>query len=158
VPTISVFVIHRASLSVILVPTVRNEGPCYDDYIDTYNNGCNNPAEAFSVIDPAYGKITMCGQSGTYLWEGGSHYRDTDWYEIVLTESREIEFCCTAEFPLLMFLIDGTGGCGDYTTIESLPVDECIEGCISATVGPGHSGCGSDHRTGRRSTVVAGTS
>ncbi len=114
----------------------EDEGPCYEDYVDTYNSGCNNPAEAFYPIDPAYGRITVCGQSGTYLW-GGVNYRDTDWYEIVLTEPREITFCCTAEFPLMMFIFDGTGGCGDYYILESLPVDECTEGCITLPLDPG---------------------
>ncbi|MCK4513286.1 hypothetical protein KAW64_16170, partial [bacterium] len=62
----------------------EGEGPCYDDYIDTYNSGCNNPAEAFYSIDPAYGRITVCGSSGTYVVGGSMNYRDTDWYEIVL--------------------------------------------------------------------------
>ncbi len=113
----------------------ENEGPCYDDYIDTYNSGCNNPAEAFSDIAPAYGRTTICGLSGTFV-TGGTSYRDTDWYEIVLTEPREVEFCCTAEFPLQMFVIDGTEGCYG-STIESLSVDECTEGCITTTIGPG---------------------
>jgi hypothetical protein len=114
----------------------EGEEPCYDGYVDVFNSGCNNPAESFSHIDPAYGRITMCGLSGTYV-SGGNSYRDTDWYEIVLTESREIEFCCTAEFPLQMFIIDGILGCSDYDVLENLPVDECTEGCITITIGPG---------------------
>lgn len=57
-----------------------NEGePCLvDDDTDTTNPGCSAQARVFTEI----GHGTICGRSSTYLVQGVSHVRDTDWYRL----------------------------------------------------------------------------
>ncbi len=115
---------------------VEQEPWCEPEFEDTYNGGCNSSPYVFETVVPYYGTITICGTSGNYMY-GGSTYRDTDWYEVVVTEATDLVFRCIAEFPLQMILMNGTGGCLSYETIELLLVSECEEGVISAHVGAG---------------------
>jgi hypothetical protein len=111
------------------------EGDCYDGYVDTYNGGCNDPSEPFSILPESYGQpLVIWGTSGVF--DGGST-RDTDWYEIELSAPTEISFSCIAEFPVNMFIIDGTAGCGGFVIVYSTSAPECTEGSLTATIGPG---------------------
>jgi len=114
----------------------EQEPICEDEWVDVWDGGCNSSPEVFQTLTAYYGRITLCGTSGNYL-VGTSTYRDTDWYEMVLTEPTDVTFCCTAEFPLLIFLMDGTGGCGDYLVVDMQMADACVEACIQQTIGPG---------------------
>jgi hypothetical protein len=122
----------------IEIPICRffeGEADCYDGYFDVYNSGCNDPAEAFTVLPQSFGQpLVVTGRSGTY--DGTT--RDTDWYEIVLDAPTDISFCVTAEFMFQIALLDGTAGCAGFTIVDLIyDIPECTEACISATVGPG---------------------
>lgn len=114
----------------------ESEPICEDEWVDIWTGGCNSSPEAFQPIDAAYGRITLCGTSGTYLVSAANH-RDTDWFEIQLDDATDITFCCAAEFPLQIILIDGTAGCPSPTILDSGTVDACVEVCIQQTIGPG---------------------
>ncbi|MBM3307949.1 MAG: hypothetical protein FJY74_06470 [Candidatus Eisenbacteria bacterium] len=109
---------------------------CEDDWEDIWNGGCNSSPEVFQTLAPYYGRITVCGTSGTYLY-GSLNYRDTDWYEIELLETTTVRFGCTAEFPVLIFFINGTAGCGALEVVDMATADACDEAWVEATVGPG---------------------
>ncbi|MCD4689991.1 hypothetical protein K8S17_00865 [bacterium] len=114
----------------------EGEGPCYDEYVDNYNGGCNSSPEVFWTVYPGYGPVTICGQGGTYL-VGGSTYRDTDWYELTFTESRELTVTCTAEFDVQLLLIEGTGGCPAPTAVASDTQLACVEAGLTYMVTAG---------------------
>jgi hypothetical protein len=111
----------------------EGEPTCYDGYVDNYNGGCNSDPDVFQVLEPGCGTITVCGTSGVY---DGYSTRDTDWFQIALSEQSDLMFCCTAEFPLLIFLLDGNSGCDPYI-ITSATAGECEQACIQYTLGAG---------------------
>jgi hypothetical protein len=79
--------------------------------VDTVNGGCNSDPPVFSSIS-CY--ETVCG---TAAWDGTT--RDTDWYEIVITEQTEYTWTVEAEFPVHIGLAEtipaGSGDCEDHT-------------------------------------------
>jgi hypothetical protein len=87
----------------------EGEPVCFDGYADTFNGGCNSTIPVFSPI--ACGD-EVCGQAGTFD-TGGSSVRDTDWYEIVLTEDTQVSWTGIATFPMRLGIIgaDVTGEC-----------------------------------------------
>ncbi|MFC1572531.1 hypothetical protein ACFL6M_02925 [Candidatus Eisenbacteria bacterium] len=99
----------------------EGEEDCYDGYDDQFNGGCNTlPDPIFSTLNgTCEGEaFEVCGTAGTYLFEG-LHYRDTDWYELDITEESTVTFMCTANFQLLIFMIDGNNGCEGLEMIDS---------------------------------------
>jgi hypothetical protein len=73
---------------------------------DTINNGCNLVNPTFEMINPG---DKICG---TVWAEGGS--RDTDWFELVLTEPVEVVLHAFAETPVNFGLLNyGTGTPGN---------------------------------------------
>lgn len=80
--------------------------------VDTVNGGCNSTPNVFSTINCG---DTVCG-SGAF--NGAT--RDTDWYQLVLTQETGITFTVTAQFASLMGVVD-TGGipdCAFATTVN----------------------------------------
>jgi hypothetical protein len=104
----------------------EGEGECHDEWEDHFNGGCNSAAQTFSHLAgmPDGAPFVVCGTSGTYEAEGLS-YRDTDWYELEVATPSTITFECSAEFPLLIFMLDGNNGCEDFETIDDAEADEC---------------------------------
>jgi hypothetical protein len=82
----------------------EGEPPCGTDYYDEYNGGCNSVGWTM-VPGDAQGCATVCGKSGTYLYQGSS-YRDTDWFELTAAGG-VANASCTAEFPLQFIFIYG---------------------------------------------------
>jgi len=116
---------------------VEGEPNCGPNYVDMYNGGCNSTPFVFQDITGS-SPITMCGMSGTFLYNGLS-YRDTDWYRLNVTTTSTISYCCEAEFPLLIFFINGgTQNCLDYTILGSLTGSMCQQICLTFTVAPGY--------------------
>jgi hypothetical protein len=97
--------------------SLEGEPDCHDGYVDQFNGGCNSTPPVFSSVpcSPTGETITICGTSGTY---DDAAYRDTDWYELNITETNTITFMCTAMFPLAIFMIDGNNGCEGLTILE----------------------------------------
>ena len=114
----------------------EDEPPCEPEWLDIWNGGCNSTPAVFDTLVPYYGKIGLCGTSGNYTYSGMS-YRDTDWFEIHVEETTSLRYCCTAEFPVNVFLIDGNAGCGSIVVLASAGGDTCAEACVEYTVAPG---------------------
>jgi hypothetical protein len=112
----------------------EGEPTCYDEYVDTYNGGCNSSPYVFQNVNCG---DTICGTSGTYL-VGGNQYRDTDWFRVVLTSPTTLSWKVVAEFPLLIFIMNGgSENCSDYTILGSASVAECDTAFLSFAVQPG---------------------
>ena len=104
-----------------------------DEYVDTFNGGCNSDPYVYSPIN--CGDI-VCGTGSTYLFET-YNYRDTDWYELILTEPQTITWTMEAEFPPLIFILDAAGGCDDPIILNSGSGNPCEVISISADVTAG---------------------
>lgn len=115
----------------------ENEPPCRDDYEDNFNGGCCCYELSWTVIPPSTERIEVCGESGNYLYDGGLEYRDSDWYEIDVQQTGEITWCCTAEFPVTIILIDGREGCANFVLLEYAQAEPCQEACITRLLEPG---------------------
>ena len=80
---------------------------------------------------------TVCGSSGTFILDG-TNYRDTDWYEITLTERSHLKWSAVGEFLVLLAIIDpGSGDCSDYTVLSNTHGPACDTVTTSCEVGPG---------------------
>lgn len=95
----------------------EGEPDCADEYVDVTNGGCNSAAPyPFGTVNCGE---TLCGTSGNFLF-AGSQYRDTDWFRLVLTEAQQLTWSVTAEFDVLIFIINaGTENCSDYAILGS---------------------------------------
>jgi hypothetical protein len=78
---------------------------------DSVNGGCNSTPNVFSPI--------ACGQTyqGSGAFDGST--RDTDWYEVVVTEPTIFTWTVTAQFSSVVGLVEqivpGVSGCGNIT-------------------------------------------
>jgi hypothetical protein len=93
------------------------------------NGGCNADVPVFESI--AIGDV-ICGTA----WADGSS-RDTDWFEVVIDTPQTLTWSATAEFPLLIFIIDGNNGCDGLSILGQALADPCETAEVSATVSPG---------------------
>ena len=92
---------------------MEGEPDCYDGYNDIYNGGCNStPYPVFQIIEPTGEDITICGTTGVFQGDTWP-YRDTDWFQLDLTEGSNICLSGDAEVPCYFFILDGRGGCMD---------------------------------------------
>jgi len=78
---------------------------------DTFNGGCNNDPPVFSPIELG---DTYCG---TARWDGFT--RDTDWYEVVVTEETTFTWTVEGNFNVVAGLVAtipaGSDDCNDMT-------------------------------------------
>jgi len=112
--------------------TLEGEPPCYDGYIDTYNGGCNSQPPVFQPI--ACGE-TICGAGGTF---DDGWTRDTDWYEVQITEPMILTWHIEeAEFNLIGYIIKGTSGCSASEIIAGVSVPAGGSGSVGAALEPG---------------------
>ena len=112
----------------------EGEPTCYDRYDDEYNGGCNSDPYVFSTLELTCNTVTVCGTSGVY---DDNSTRDTDWFQIDLVDETDLSFCCTAEFPLQILVINGSQGCDGRQILYSGFGNECEEACIEATLPAG---------------------
>jgi hypothetical protein len=116
---------------------MEEEPPCEPEYYDSHNGGCNSDPPVFQYLEPSVNTIYLCGEAGVYPYQG-SCYRDTDWYEMVLDQPREIEFCCAAEFPLQILMVQpGATPCVDDVVLDFAQVDACELACLTLPLDPG---------------------
>ena len=114
-------------------PNAIREGECCPNWWDSFNAGChswcNQPV--FSAIQC---NQTICGTVYARSWQ-----RDTDWYQIVLTEQDSLTWTVTAEFaPLIAILGPGANGCVDYITYANPATDTaCGTVSVAACLQPG---------------------
>lgn len=110
----------------------EGEGDILDDDEDNFNGGCNSDPYAFSPIGL---NEVICGRNNTYTNQG-SAYRDTDWYEITITESGTLYWSGYASYSLRLFIL--TGDCNNLITLATdVNTDPCEMVQISANVTPG---------------------
>ena len=102
--------------------------PCGEDT----NGGCNSVPAVFTPLD--------VGETVYGLAWATNGTRDTDWYRFTLTRASKVTWTAQAEFPLLIFLMDGTpsgsGQCPQslYTYASGAPYETVT---VSANFGPG---------------------
>lgn len=140
---------------------LENEPLCGSDYDDSTNGGCNSSPAVWSAIALGDG---VCGESGTFLADipcvddgpctplgetcdlgsgvctgGPFTSRDTDWWQFTVAETREINWCVTAEFPVLVGIVDDGGGsnCGAAAFVSASTGFSCEEVCVAADLTPG---------------------
>jgi hypothetical protein len=117
---------------------VEFEPDCYDDFVDIYDGGCNSTPPVFAWL-PGTGHgepFDVCGTSGTYLFQG-SAYRDTDWYQLDVWQENQITFQCVAEFPLQIYMIDGSHGCESLQVLDSATADAYVTASLTWPFAPG---------------------
>lgn len=90
------------------------------------NGGCNSTPEAYEPI--------ACGASvsGTLWADGGT--RDTDWYELVVTENTDVEVDFASGMPVNVLLADN---CTDLNTLAEATSAACGSGSFTFAVTPG---------------------
>ncbi len=115
---------------------LEGEPICEDGYDDQFNVGCNADAPEDEIFSPIACGDVILGTSGTYLIDGGQT-RDTDWYEIVLTEDTELTFSVVADFPVLIFMIDGRNGCEGLAILRSASAGPGTPVSLVQCLGPG---------------------
>ena len=91
----------------------------YDDFV---NGGCYADEPRFISIE--FGQ-TICGTTAMNTTTG---VRDTDWYELVLTEETEIVWLISAEFRSLTGIVD-TGGVPDCAAAHCFVTYAEADGC-----------------------------
>ncbi|NNM25203.1 MAG: hypothetical protein HKO59_04325, partial [Phycisphaerales bacterium] len=107
--------------------------PCGDDE----NGGCNMAVPMFTAIE--------CGDvyRGTAWREASGGTRDTDWYELILTEPAEVTITGQSESDGTVFGLVNTGGsgnCADATAITPFATSQpCFEAAatVTTTLEPG---------------------
>jgi len=115
----------------------EDEPDCYNGYVDLHNAGCGGDPPVFQSIAPSEEPmIEICGRTGTFITDG-YHMRDTDWYEIILTEPREILVEANTNFYGLLMLLDGRDGCEGLQTIDFDSQPMCVVLNVGAELDPG---------------------
>ena len=115
---------------------IEGEPACGPGYVDAFNGGCNSDPAVFHLVMPSSETTTIFGTSGTF----DDYSRDTDWYQIYISVTNTITFSAIAEFPVLIFFLDGDLplGCDDPgLVISSATGSPCELVSITETVGPG---------------------
>jgi hypothetical protein len=113
--------------------TLEGEPDCANEYVDFFNGGCNSSPEVFQPI--ADGQIYLA-RSGLFTFSG-LDYRDTDWFRYVASDNRVLTFTGIGEFPLLLFIIDGSNGCANLIILVNSSGDPGDTVTVTAPVGPG---------------------
>lgn len=97
------------------------------------NGGCGSVFQQFSPIDCG---LKVCG---TAKYTGAE--RDTDWYEITLTQQAQVTFRVTAEFRVVAGLVAGTNGvpnCALATNVNPFSVANAGQlASVSICLSPG---------------------
>ncbi|MEK6676289.1 MAG: IPTL-CTERM sorting domain-containing protein [Planctomycetota bacterium] len=111
--------------------TLENEPDCGLP-ADTVNGGCNSIPPVFSSI--------ACGESycSTGAFDGAS--RDTDWYKVVLATETSLTWCASAEFDLLIGIVNNFGidDCAGVTSFLTFATaGPCVNTCVTACLAPG---------------------
>ncbi len=118
---------------------VEGEQVCGPGYEDTFNCGCGCTGQPLFLNIPANpGQITICGESGTFIYDS-LQYRDTDWYQLEVEEAGEITVCGIAEYPVLFLILeDGPAGdCSSFEILQDTSAAAFELVCMTQAVEPG---------------------
>jgi hypothetical protein len=123
---------------------IEQEPVCIEYWDDIWNTGCNGPnnyppgPEVFELLLPECdGTLTVCGTSGTKNHPEYGDWRDTDWYEIHVSEAGLLNMCICAEFNARVFIIDGNLGCSGFTILTQHDGLANQETCFEYPLTPG---------------------
>jgi len=96
----------------------EGEPPLANDYVDTFNGGCNTPPEVpFQTLQAnPTGELILCGTSGWY-----AYYRDTDWFQVVTGSQGVITIEPEAELPTTVYEL-GPQNCEDVGIVQEMAV------------------------------------
>ena len=106
---------------------------------DVTNGGCNMVDPLFTTIEDG---DVIWGSASTYILNN-DNYRDTDYYELVITDPKTVTFTLTAEFPAIVGFreqyVPGEAGCYNMTggfnpNVSTTPYNS---GTITKTLNPG---------------------
>jgi hypothetical protein len=104
---------------------------------DNDNGGCDN-----APAPPAFTPVQIGDVVHGTAWASG-FVRDTDWYELVVTEEVELTLTVEAEFPFVVGLAEtvtpGSGDCADFTgnILPSETAQTCEVAWVTMTLTPG---------------------
>lgn len=124
----------------------EGEQTCHDNYVDTFNAGCDSTPPSFV---PILCGQTICGDSGTFVVADPNNLdpnglpvetpqRDADWYELTVGEATLFLWSVEAEFAATILILDATAGdCNDPIELASGSASRCdpdgvTAGCLSA--------------------------
>ena len=113
--------------------TREGEPDCADGYVDSYNGGCNFSPNRFQPI--ADGQIYIA-RSGLFSFDVYLA-RDLDWFRYVASDNRNITFTGVAQFPLELWIIDGSAGCDNATILADSTASPSDTLTVTASVGSG---------------------
>ncbi len=118
---------------------LEGEPVCGDNYLDSYNAGCNSTPPSFSAFPCGQegAAKTVCGTYGGYLYFGLS-YRDTDWYSTTLNSASAVSWCVTGELDTLIGIIDGNAGCPVLSFYDYAFTTDCVQACVSQNLPAGN--------------------
>ena len=118
--------------------TPEGEADIQDYGYDVVNGGCNQ-LNYTPPQEPIYSPIELyqvvCGRSNTYIGPEGGAFRDTDWYEITLTEAGTLYWSGYADFDLQLVLIYNAD-CNNLQ-YDVVQVTACNTGTLSHNVEAG---------------------
>jgi hypothetical protein len=111
----------------------EGEPVCTDEYVDTFNGGCDSSPPVFSSLTLG---DTVCGTSGAFL-EGLELAGDFDWYRVNAPVALELKWSAVAEFRPIIGIFDASAGCPGVQ-ITAAAAFECNEVTVTANVSPGN--------------------
>jgi hypothetical protein len=122
------------------VGTPEGEPTLVDNYVDSYNGGCNY-SQTSPVFQPiagdSNGDAVLCGVSGWYFFNGLT-YRDTDWLLLTMGPGGVIDITVDAEYPTSIFELLPQS-CPSVAVAQSSGGGACLEGYMTIT-GYAHGG------------------
>lgn len=116
----------------------ENEPPLGPDYDDAYNSGCGGSSFGFPFQDlngDSNGDLVFCGTSGWFEY-GGSDFRDTDWFTVIVGGTGTIEWTLDAEQETYGMLL-GPSNCDEVGPLENFIVGPCVPGTLILQGDPG---------------------
>ncbi len=109
---------------------LEGEPPLVDDYVDSYNGGCNSDPVVFQAIT----QPTFCGVGGWYLIDG-SNARDTDWFLLEIDEDGVIEVTGESEVATAMYWL--SQDCEGPELLGEMILEFCEPQTMTITGDPG---------------------
>jgi hypothetical protein len=114
--------------------------PDIPDYgYDEVNGGCNQLNNPAPNNNPIYSPISLnqviCGRVNTYIGPDGGDYRDTDWYEITLTEAGRLYWSAYADQSINIYILGGD--CSSVIAVADASSSNCNLATCYADLGPG---------------------
>jgi hypothetical protein len=126
--------IHTCEVECPPDAVMEGEPDCYDGYDDQYNSGCGGVSPVFT---PLVCGMTLCGTSGTFLFEN-SQTRDSDWYQFEVLEATPVTISIFSEFPATILLINAaSGNCSDYEILDFASAEICVETTLQRSLPAG---------------------